>query len=106
MWLLFALGVAKLAAEGSPPPVVVIQSQPVYVDLSQGIEVDYIELPSGEVLFSSRLPVNAGFTIDIDGDKNEKWGVVSGLPEESVVTSPDHSYGQDVRGGFFVRNIY
>lgn len=101
MWTLLAL----LAVQGSvappPLPVVSIKGQPIYLDPSHNVSVEFFELPNGVSIFTSRLPAGWTFSVSIDGNQDGVWGSGTGMPSNSVTTSTDRKFGQDSRNGVF-----
>ncbi len=102
MWPLIALLAVQAPNAPAPGlPVVSIQGQPVYADQSHNISVEYFELPQGVSVFTSRLPAGWSFGVTVDGNQDGVWGSGSGMPPNSMMTSPDRKFGQDSRNGVF-----
>ena len=72
----------------------------VYRDDANGVRVNYDVAAPGLVEFSSFLPVEWGFSIEIDGDQDGKWGVATGMPAPTVTASADRRFGKTAEGAF------
>ena len=83
MWMTIALAVGV--------------QQPLYEDRAQAVVVNYTQLSSTNVSFSSHMPRGWSFQVQLDGDQNGRWGVGSGLPKSDAPTA-DRTFGLHADG--------